>query len=126
MALVLCTGIDPTLLATRRMILEAAGHSVVSVTNETALLAACKKHAFDVAVLGQAVSGKMKRYICGLIREQFPSIKVLELYQPYVGREVEDADDWLLTPIDVPKELADRVDELAQRGKRDKRNGTSA
>lgn len=117
MALVLCTGIDPTLLATRRMILEAAGHKVVTVTNETALLAACQMHAFDVAVLGQAVTAKMKRYISGVIREQCPSVKVLELYQPHLGRQVEDADDWLMIPVEVPKELAEHVDELAQRGK---------
>lgn len=126
MALVLCTGIAPALLATRRMILEAAGHQVVSVTDETALLDACKRYSFDVAVLGQAVTSKMKRYICAVLREQCPGIKVLELYQPNSGRAVEDADDWLLTPVDVPKELADRVDDLAARGKRDKRNETSA
>ncbi len=124
MALVLCTGIDPTLLATRRMVLEVAGHKVVTVTNETAIRAACQKHAFDVAVLGQAVSGKRKRYISGLIREQCLSVKVLELYQPYIGRQVEDADDWLMTPTDVPKDLSDRVDELAEKGKRER--GTSA
>jgi len=125
-ALVLCTGIDTNLLATRRISLQAAGHSVVTVTNETALLAACKKHPFDVAVLGQVITGKMKRHICGIVREQCPTVKVLELYQPHIGRQVEGADDWLLTPTDVPRELADRVGQLAEKGKRDKRNGASA
>ena len=125
MALVLCTGTDLTLLTTRRMILEAAGHSVITVTDEIALIAACKKHAFDVAVLGQAVSGKIKRHVSRVVREQCPSAKVLELYQPHIGRQVEDADDWLLTPADVPRELADRVDQLAEKGKRDKRKRTA-
>jgi PleD family two-component response regulator len=126
MALVLCTGIDATLLATRRMILEAAGQKVVTVTNETALLAACEEHSFDVAVLGQAVSAKVKRHICALIRGHCPDVKVLEIYESHTGELVEDADDWLMSPLDFPKDLADRVEELARRGRKDKRSGTSA
>ena len=39
MALVLCTGFDKTVLETRKLILENAGHTVVTVTDETALVA---------------------------------------------------------------------------------------
>ena len=56
MALVLSTGVDKALLKTRRLILESAGHKVATVMDETALLAACKEHSFDVAVIGQTVS----------------------------------------------------------------------
>lgn len=67
MALVLCTGVDEALLQTRRLILESAGHLVVSVTDEQALITACNAHSFDVAVIGQTVTSKMKtarRFAC--------------------------------------------------------------
>jgi CheY-like chemotaxis protein len=114
MALVLCTGVDQALLQSRRYILEHAGHTVVTATDETTLLAACQTRSFDVAVIGQTTGSKIKRRIAALVREHCPHAKLLELYQPYMGRDVDDADAWLPAPIDVPKELADRVDELAK------------
>jgi hypothetical protein len=116
MALVLCTGVDKALLETRRLILERAGHSVVSASDETSLLNACEKHSFDVAVIGQTVSPNMKQRVEKLIREHCQNVKVLELYPPHTGKILEDADSWLLVPADIPRELADRVDELANRG----------
>src|SRR5579859_3193743 len=113
MALVLCTGADKALLQTRRFILEAAGHTVVTVTDEKSLLAACETQAFDVAVIGQSTAPRMKHRIVGLVREHCPDAKVLELYEPHIGRELSDADAWLATPADVPRDLADRVNELA-------------
>jgi len=118
MALVLCTGIDPVLLKTRRLILERAGHKVVGTTDEAALLAACKKHSFDVAVIGQTVGIKMKRHISALIREHCPGIRILELYREFQGKALDDADSWLETPADIPKDLADHVDELVARNKK--------
>ena len=112
-ALILCTGADKALLQTRRYILEAAGHTVVTVTDEPTLLAACKKHAFDVAVIGQSTRSAIKQRIADLVREHCPNVKVLELYHPHLGRIVQDADSWLATPADVPRDLADRVNELA-------------
>lgn len=113
MALVLCTGADKALLLTRRYILEAAGHTVVTVTDEPSLLAVCKKHSFDVAVIGQSTGSVMKHRIASLVREHCPDIKILELYVPHLGRELTNADSWLATPTDVPRDLADRVNELA-------------
>jgi len=117
MAVVLCTGIDGSILATRRLILEAAGHKVFTVTDERALLALCKEHRFDVAVVGQAVDNAVKRRIGALVRTNCPQAKVLELYEPHLGRALDDADSWLLTPTDVPKDLPDRVDELTKQAK---------
>ena len=34
MALVLCTGSDPAVMATRKLILEQAGHTVVLASND--------------------------------------------------------------------------------------------
>ena len=113
MALVLCTGADKALLKTRRYILEEAGHTVVTVTDEISLRAACAKNRFDVAVIGQSTGPRMKPRIYDLVREYCPNAKVLELYSPHLGRVIDDADSWLPTPTDVPKELADRVTQLA-------------
>jgi len=117
MALVLCTGIDGSILATRRLILEAVGHKVFTVTDEKALLALCKEHRFDVAVVGQAVDNAIKRRIAALLRANCPQAKLLELYEPHPGRALENADSWMLTTTDVPKDLPDRVDELAKQKK---------
>jgi hypothetical protein len=115
MAFVLCSGADSALLKTRRLILEAAGHKVVVVRDEPSLMAACKEHAFDVAVIGQTVTARMKRRISSLIREGCPRAKVLELYDLHLGRVLDDADSWLMTPAEVPKDLPDHVEELAKR-----------
>jgi CheY-like chemotaxis protein len=113
MALVLCTGKNPVLIQTRKLILERAGHSVVCCNDEQQLVAACEKHAFDVAVIGQTVSRKDKRHMALLIRQSCPSIKILELYVPYEGKMVEDADSWMEAPLEAPDDLAVRVTELA-------------
>jgi len=112
MALVLCTGTEPALIATRRLILQEAGHFVVTAQDERELETACREHAFEVAVIGQTVSPKIKLRICSLIRRHCPSAKVLELYPRYQGRALEDADSWLQVPAGVPEELVARVNEL--------------
>lgn len=115
MALVLCTGVDPSLIATRKLILELAGHTVVAAMNELQISAACDKHLFEVAVIGQTVSPNTKRMLASVIRSQSPSTKILELYPPYQGRVLENADSWLEVPVVVPRDLADRVSELAEK-----------
>ena len=114
MALVLCTGVDKALLQSRQLILERAGHTVLSATDEKALITICQKHSFDVAVIGQSVSPNMKQHIASLIKQHCPEAKILELYPLYAGKALPDADSWLSVPVDVPKDLADLVNELAQ------------
>lgn len=115
MALVLCTGPDPSVVRTRHLILERAGHVVVSVLDESSLVQACRQNKFDVAVVGQTVSPKIKRRIAGLIRESCRDAKLLELYTVSSGRVLDDADSWLEVLADVPQELARRVGALAGR-----------
>jgi len=61
MALVLCTGVNAELMRSRRIVLEAAGHTVIGVTDLHELETACEAHQFAVAVLGEAISRRMKR-----------------------------------------------------------------
>jgi hypothetical protein len=115
MALVLCTGVDPSVVHTRQLILERAGHVVVPALDEASLIAACRKNKFQVAVVGQTSSAKIKRRIVNLIRERCREAKVLELYTLSTGKVLDDADAWLEVLADVPQELITRVEELASR-----------
>ncbi|MGC2695294.1 MAG: hypothetical protein WA738_05830 [Candidatus Angelobacter sp.] len=114
-SLVLCTGVNPVLMETRKLILQRAGHTVITAINERELDAACTTHGFDVAVIGQTVSSKMKKAIALLIRKQCPSAKIVELYPLYQSKVLEDADAWLEVPIDIPDELAQVVNELTRK-----------
>lgn len=113
MALVLCTGVDLVLMESRKLILEHAGHTVVTAVDESSITAVCQQQKFEVAVIGQTVSTKAKRQIMKMIRNHCPSAKILELYRFSTGKILEDADSWLEVPADVPRELADRVTALA-------------
>jgi hypothetical protein len=115
MALVLCTGVDPAVVRTRQLILERAGHVVVPALDEASLIQACQQNKFDVAVVGQTVSPKIKRRIAELIRETCTDTKLLELYTISTGRVLDDADSWLEVLADVPQELAARVAGLTAR-----------
>jgi len=117
MARVVCTGIDLQLMKTRKMILERAGHVVMIAINEPELLAACENHDVDVAVIGRALSRDVKKSIAANVRRFCPSVRILELYATHQGRAIEDADSWLEVPVEVPQELAVRVDELAKKKK---------
>ena len=113
MALVLCTGVDPSVVQTRQLILEHAGHVVISALDEPSLIAACRQNKFEVAVVGQTASAKVKRRTASLIRECCHDAKLLELYTVSSGKVLEDADSWLEVLADVPQELAARVEVLA-------------
>lgn len=93
--------------------LERAGHVVVPAMDEASLIKACQQNKFDVAVVGQTVSPKIKRRIAGLIRESCSEAKLLELYTVSSGRVLDDADSWLEVLADMPQELAIRVGALA-------------
>ncbi len=43
-----------------------------------------------------------------------PAVKILELYPQFSSRALPNADAGLAVPVDVPKDLADRVNELAK------------
>lgn len=76
MALVLCTGWDQSLLDTRTLILQSAGHEVHQARTQNEVLRACKQHQFDVAVIGQSLSNRMKPVIASLVKEHCPSVRI--------------------------------------------------
>ena len=118
MALVLCTGLSEPLLQTRRFMLEIAGHKVVTALGEEAVRAVCNIHSFDVAVIGQARTRVRKRHVFEFVKKYSPNTKVLEIYRPYNGRSLAEADDWLESPTLNPADLIARVDALARNDER--------
>jgi len=123
MALVLCTGVDPVLLKTRKLILQSAGHTVITAMDESGIAKACGQHAFEVAVIGQTAPESVKRRIMTLIRTNCPAARVLELYRFSTGKILEDADAWLEVPSDLPQELAERVNAMAAKPQADQQKG---
>lgn len=114
MAMVLCTGVDKSVLQTRKFLLENSGHEVFVAADENALIAACRQHSFDVAVIGQTASADTKRRISDLIKQHCPEVKILELYPRNADKALDDADSWLVVPVDQANELAERVNDLAK------------
>jgi hypothetical protein len=112
MATVLCTGVQPALMQTRKLILEIAGHNVITAQSDAEIMAACREFRFDVAVIGQARDAKVKQKWLSLVRKHCPWAKVLEVYMTSAGIALNDADEWLESPV-VPSRLAECVAALA-------------
>lgn len=114
MSLVLNTGVYPPLMETRRLMLEQAGHTVITAGEDQEIVIACQQYRFDVAVIGQSAPPKLKRHLFSLIRRECASAKILELVTPDVDKALQAADSWLELPSLVPYALAKRVNELAE------------
>jgi CheY-like chemotaxis protein len=97
--------------------LENAGHTVVSVSDEHEIKTVCTNQKFDVAVIAQNMPPKMKARVAEIVREHCPSARILELCPPYASKALKDADAWLEMPGD-PQELVNAVNSLAM-GKKD-------
>lgn len=115
MAKVLCTGWDQSLLDTRTFILRSVGHEVQQARTQGEVLSACGQTQFDVVVIGQTVSTRMKQVMADIVRENCSGVKILELYQPHLGKVVSNADAWLEVPAEIPSDLAERVSSLANK-----------
>ena len=114
MAHVLCTGADRTLMETRKLILERAGHAVTTARSEQEVRDACADKSFDVVVIGQPTVLPEKRRILDLVRQLCPGVKVLDLHYPNTPM-LDGADASLEVPGSVPGDLPERVAELASR-----------
>jgi hypothetical protein len=113
MSLVLNTGVYPPLMETRRLVLEHAGHVVITRTQDGEIVKACRNYEFDVVVIGQSAAAPVKRRIFRLVRKHCKSAKVLELTSPDSGKALEDADSWLEIHPMQPAALLERVALLA-------------
>ena len=116
MSLVLNTGLYPPLLETRRLVLEHAGHIVITRAQDGEIVKACRNYQFDVVVIGQSAPPPVKRRIFRLVRMHCQSAKILELTSPDSGKSLEDADSWLEIHPMQPTALQERVASLADKG----------
>ena len=112
MAVVLCTGSDSVLMKTRQLILESAGHKVLSAASGGEVEILCSAFTFHVAVLGQSATPRLKRETLAAVRKSCPAVKVLELYPPHIGKVLEEADAWLEMPPETPDMLIEAVERL--------------
>lgn len=112
MATILCTGDEPLLLETRKLILQKKGHTVVSAQDQSSVLAICQQHSIDVAVIGECSPPERKREMAAVIRRHCPSVKILELHGIYQSKIIKDPDSTLAMPPEMPDLLARYVDEL--------------
>jgi hypothetical protein len=110
---VLCVSSDDLLAKTRRLILEQAGHRVLTAFTVRDIEDACASDKPDVAVIGQGVPHNERLRVESLVRTKCPGAKLLELYLPSSGKSLPDADDWLVVPAETPRELATKVSILA-------------
>jgi|tagenome__1003787_1003787.scaffolds.fasta_scaffold20357472_2 DNA-binding response OmpR family regulator len=113
MALVLCVGSDEVLMKTRKLVLERAGHKVVLGMSDPDTRQAAGQYSFDVAVLGQNLQEERKRTTFKFLRANYPNVKILELHIVHTHPVLASADDWLVVPVDVPRELEEHVTALA-------------
>lgn len=112
MATILCTGDEPLLLETRKLILQKKGHTVVSAQDQSSVLAICQQHTIDVAVIGECKQPEKKKQMAVLIRRHCPSVKILELHGIYQSKILKDPNSTLAMPPEMPDLLTRYVDEL--------------
>lgn len=113
MTKVLCVESPGLLGETRRLLLEYAGHSVLTASSLREVEAACRSKQVRVAVVGESIP--QKKLLARRLRECCPAVRILELHSTTGERAITDADDWLDVPSLHPGELAQRVEALTQR-----------
>src|SRR2546421_11019658 len=113
MANVIHVGTNEAVLATRKTILEKAGHSVVLARDLREVMAACEAGSFDVGVIGQALPHMEKLRVTDTLRKLCSGIRILELHDA-IKPDVDTADAHLRVADTTPAGFLDTVTELAR------------
>jgi DNA-binding response OmpR family regulator len=81
---ILVIAYDPSLLLTRKLLLEQAGYEVITAEGFVAACEACEadKEQFDLAILGHTVSAKDKQPIVARLRQNTRA-PILALVKPH-------------------------------------------
>ena len=111
MARILHVGTKDAVTATRRAILERAGHEVFVAHNLREVAAACRSNSFDVVILGQALPAKEKQRVVRTVRERCEPIRLLE-YHNGIAPDLPIADAHLHAASSTPQALVDGVEHL--------------
>lgn len=94
---ILSVSYDPSLLATRQMMLEAAGYRVVSAFGFVEAEKRCKQVGFDLFVLGHSIPRPDKQSLISYFRHVCPA-PVVSLLR--TGEPLVDGADYHLSPDD--------------------------
>jgi DNA-binding response OmpR family regulator len=70
---ILSVSYDVSLLATRRMLLELAGYTVISALGFTDALEGCRASGFDLFILGHSIPTKDKQELIRAFRNNSPA-----------------------------------------------------
>ena len=86
MAAILSISYDRALLETRKLLLEARGHSVVSASSFREAVNHCKKSGFDLFILGHSMPTSEKRALIQTFRAacRAPIVSLLRFDEEHV------------------------------------------
>jgi len=89
MARILSVSYDETLLRTRELLLESAGHSVVSAFGHHEALESCTTGEFELVIIGHSIPKKDKLDVIERFRKTNPDATVIALIRGGEGRLLE-------------------------------------
>ncbi|HJW99420.1 MAG TPA: hypothetical protein VJ453_04640 [Terriglobales bacterium] len=113
MANIIHVGTNEAVLATRKTILERAGHDVILARDLREVISACEKSSFDVGIIGQALPQMEKLRVTDTLRRVCSGIRILEFHDA-IKPDVETADAHLRVADTTPANFLDTVTELAR------------
>ena len=76
---ILSVSYDPTLLATRRLLLQTRGYEVTSAEGFAEAIEVCNRNHFDLVIMGHSIPQKDKRAIVAELRKHGCEAPVLSL-----------------------------------------------
>jgi CheY-like chemotaxis protein len=119
---ILCVSSDPSLLATRKMVLEQAGFIVTAASGERVVADVCRKSRFDVVLIGYKLQNQEKLRIAETVRLVCGPVPVVEIsvMQPVI----QDATH--LPSLCQPEELIAAIGKVVDRRKRPRSETTSS
>ncbi len=72
---------DPSLLETRRAILERGGYLVSCASNAVDAIRLCRQEAFDTVVVGHSIPKRHRRAVIQAVRKYNPAALIIGLYK---------------------------------------------
>lgn len=110
---VIVIGINAAILATRKAILEKAGHTVALARDLREVIAECAKSSFDVGIVGQSLPPQEKLRVSEILLAHCTGIKILEFHNGFTP-DLRAPDAHLAVAASTPEDLVQTVERLAR------------
>jgi len=120
LAQILHVGTNEAVMATRRVILERAGHEVTLAHDLREVIVACERNDFDLVILGQALPGKEKQRVVHTVLEHCKLVRFLE-YHNGLAPDMPSAHAHLHIASSTPQSLVECVEDLVADLSREKK-----